>query len=1200
MSRKKRGMPVKGYFIPIFMAGWMILISISSLAWYGPIGEDIWTDRIPIQITNNGAVKTNAQVVLQFKDMFGDNFNYNQINFNSIRLTDSGDNLVSFDYADVSVPTFVQDIVKNKDSFKGNDMVKFQVGISQAETKTYYMYYSTEENIQRFNEIDLSQSIVTDTELSIVIDPNLDYVKRIANNDKFLVYSLPVTKSVNSTYMPKKNEIISGIELFKAQGEYSSYSVSVFALQEISGLQLSISELSGTGNSIPSSNIKVNMIGTYGISTDALVPLSQISMPKSSSKRYWLVFHIPDNQEPGNYTGTITISSSQASIQIPVKLNVLNFKLIEPDKAFLIWYRINYISPGGMSSYDALLNNFKEIRTYGINSLFSYEGTSYPVIKGLGSFVSWSSSPNNTVTVNWANAELYFQAAHIAGIDKRIFYWAVPRDAAKQGKVFLQGVISEFEKKSKELRQKFSSQFPVFGYMSYDEARAPGDEASALWIKEAEPNAVVETDITSLKYCGIEPKAFDDKSCCSRNGWKCNWFLSNEHDHFDAIMLHQNYAKKALYDIFKETTPYHGFFIAGTSPPESMRYNTGFLHYKLNLTIFHVNTFYGGWAEAVEPDSSNNDLFVSTQRWENLREGLNDQKYWNTFDIAVENALKSGNDSKSALAQSLKTQAETMLDAVGSGYEYDKYLLGGDEQYIYSWDAFLEYGFGNAEGAHYYYDSVRNFMAQGIEQLEANSVCGDNIQNSFENCYNCPQDVQCVGTCTPQGICCQDTDNDGFLPLNCGGPDCDDSNPVINPNAQDICGNGILENCLSDAPCSLCQQNVTISQRCQCGSQTVTSGYCCNGQPQTGFCTNSVVIIPLCTQNTSITQPCQCGNQNISSGYCCNNVSSQSPCQQTECNDGNTQSCGVSIGECKSGTKTCTQGKWGSCIGSVEPVPEVCDSKDNTCDGSIDEGCNCTYNETKQCGYSDVGACGLGYQTCTNNEWGQCTNAVMPVEEICNGIDDNCDSSIDEALGDCGNVTIQQGCVPKWVCSAWSECNENKKRTRECTDTNNCSTTASRPPINSICTTKSSSSIVKTKNIPKTSNGNASSAITKIKKIILTTPKNETTEPVKAKNEKGSLLSSILFYIILLGLVLGAVFLFYYNRKGIPILKIPLFSIGKQEVKKTSQQEEQYMVIDELEKQIRTMKAQGMSEQKIRHILESKEWDKEVIEKAMR
>lgn len=45
--------------------------------------------------------------------------------------------------------------------------------------------------------------------------------------------------------------------------------------------------------------------------------------------------------------------------------------------------------------------------------------------------------------------------------------------------------------------------------------------------------------------------------------------------------------------------------------------------------------------------------------------------------------------------------------------------------------------------------------------------------------------------CTP----CADADHDGFASNACGGTDCDDTNPAVNPNASENCWDGIDNNC---------------------------------------------------------------------------------------------------------------------------------------------------------------------------------------------------------------------------------------------------------------------------------------------------------------------------------------------------------------------------------------------------------------------
>lgn len=110
-----------------------------------------------------------------------------------------------------------------------------------------------------------------------------------------------------------------------------------------------------------------------------------------------------------------------------------------------------------------------------------------------------------------------------------------------------------------------------------------------------------------------------------------------------------------------------------------------------------------------------------------------------------------------------------------------------------------------------------------------------------------------------------------------------------------------------------------------------------------------------------------------------------------ECADGQTQQCGTDVGECAAGYQVCENNAWGPCLDRTEPTAESCDGLDNDCNGLVDEGL------TKSCGSSDIGACTYGAQTCDIGEWGECIGSIEPVDEVCdNALDDNCDGYIDE------------------------------------------------------------------------------------------------------------------------------------------------------------------------------------------------------------
>lgn len=204
--------------------------------------------------------------------------------------------------------------------------------------------------------------------------------------------------------------------------------------------------------------------------------------------------------------------------------------------------------------------------------------------------------------------------------------------------------------------------------------------------------------------------------------------------------------------------------------------------------------------------------------------------------------------------------------------------------------------------------------------------------------------------------------------------DCDDTNGTINPGEIEQC-NGVDDDCsgFADEPwptlSSSCDGD--DADACEDGAIVCTEdgmGTICDDGPDT----------------PGATEVCNGADDD------CNGVADDPWAAQlgTPCD-------GADADECLNGLFVCSgDGSGLSCSGDAN-ITEICDGDDDDCDGSVDEGCDDDNDD-----HCDENMTVVGNPATCNPVLGEdCNDGLSTVnpsaQEICNGVDDDCDDAID-------------------------------------------------------------------------------------------------------------------------------------------------------------------------------------------------------------
>jgi hypothetical protein len=249
---------------------------------------------------------------------------------------------------------------------------------------------------------------------------------------------------------------------------------------------------------------------------------------------------------------------------------------------------------------------------------------------------------------------------------------------------------------------------------------------------------------------------------------------------------------------------------------------------------------------------------------------------------------------------------------------------------------------------------------------------------------------------------CEDNDGDGFCSQS---GDCNDTSPYVHPGAQELC-NGMDDNCDGQADEDFMAAGSRLGAECG-----------------TGLC-SGVWICSLDKKNVTCSSRYKPGQQLEICGNGldddCDGVADELyemgakgvPIRGCFCKDGDRKVCGSDVGTCSPGYQICIKGDWSRCLDTTDPSEEVCNGKDDNCNGVIDD----------VGGGGSVAASGCG-----------CYGGAYPSSEECDGIDNDCNGLMDDGMQCCRAGQIRKCGMDKGFCKSGVQvCDKNGNWETEC------------------------------------------------------------------------------------------------------------------------------------------------------------------------
>ncbi|MFW5867408.1 MAG: LamG-like jellyroll fold domain-containing protein, partial [Armatimonadota bacterium] len=174
----------------------------------------------------------------------------------------------------------------------------------------------------------------------------------------YVIYADHPVDEVDPAVEPLHESFPAALEIAAAPGEYEAAEFGVFAARDLSGINVTVTDLSGDAGTIGGDDVKVQLIrrvlmrkgywmprlpSNYETVSRFIFPNREFWLPESNFKEIYVLAHVPEDAVPGDYAGTLTVSADGADpTEMALNLTVRPVDLIQPtDRRYGMYYRAN-------------------------------------------------------------------------------------------------------------------------------------------------------------------------------------------------------------------------------------------------------------------------------------------------------------------------------------------------------------------------------------------------------------------------------------------------------------------------------------------------------------------------------------------------------------------------------------------------------------------------------------------------------------------------------------------------------------------------------------------------------------------------------------------------------------------------------------------------------------------------------------------